>query len=150
MKSILTLVAICGMLVVPSALAANGNSADSHHGSASGTNKPAVPAPRCSTGGTASKKLPFILRGALSGYVSATAAAPGKVTITVSDGNCVARAFKGAVLTFSLGTSTRVVRHGAIADGDRGSIDVRSTRGVDAQALALLTPRMVIDQATHA
>jgi hypothetical protein len=146
MKSMLTTAALLGALFVPAALAVTHTptrptTTPSHPG------KPSVSQPRCARGAGHAKQVTYVLRGALSAYTAATAAKTGSVTIAVTGGNCFVRALAGTTVTFTLDHSTRVVHGDSIKDGDRGTIQLRGPKTVDATTLVTVTPRLVIDQA---
>jgi hypothetical protein len=148
MKSMITAVVACGMVLVPSAVAAP--SPDHGTGKPAASSTPSVlPPARCARGAAHAKLVTFVLRGKLSKYSAATTTQAGSVTMAVTGGNCFARALAGTAITFALSTDTRVVNGGSVSDGDRGAIQLRGAKTLDAAALAKVTPRLVIDQTAH-
>jgi hypothetical protein len=98
-------------------------------------------------GGHGGKRDTYNLKGTLSAYTAAAGTTPGSITIRVTKGNRAGRAFVGLTLTFALTTATEVEPKGVvIADGDRGSVQVKGPVGLDATGLQALTPKKVEDE----
>jgi hypothetical protein len=67
----------------------------------------------------------FVVAGTLSNYVKATKKAPGSVTISIA-ASSIPGTFVGMTTTFTLTTSVKIHKHGAIRDGDHGSVVLQS------------------------
>ncbi len=105
------------------------------------------------TTNSASTKPPtvlWVLRGTLSKYTAASGSTDGSVSITVGSSNFASKTLKGSTLTFAVSSKTKVVLHDgkAIADGDRGIVQVRAQKGSDATALQTHSAFAAIDQGT--
>ena len=121
----------------------------------------AIPSVALASPGTRGKSAPkvmYVLKGKLSGYIAASSAADGQISITVAQSNYHARALVNKTLTFSVATSTRVTMvNGAtqISDGAKGVLKFRAplrvTAGTDlAAALPTMAKALhIIDQARH-
>jgi hypothetical protein len=110
------------------------------------------------THGKSNPKVMYVLKGALSNYIAATATTDGSISITVNHSNYHGRALKGQTLTFSTTMKTRVTfKRGAtqITDGARGVLKFRAPlrlgAGNDAATVlpTLAKALHIIDQARH-
>jgi hypothetical protein len=63
----------------------------------------------------------LVLSGTLSGYVKATKATPGSITISVA-ASSVPGAYVGSTVTLAVTRATKVHKHHKIEDGDPGSV----------------------------
>ena len=102
----------------------------------------AVPAGAlASRDGHGPKKATYELHGTLSAYTAAVGATPGSITILVSKANKAGRPFVGLALTFPVSSTTKVQPTGAvIANGDRGSVQVKGARGLSTPGPSCLGP----------
>lgn len=91
----------------------------------------------------------YELRGTLSAFTAAIGTTPGAITVHVTGGNRAGRAFVGDTLTFQLTRATRVETNdnGAIANGDRGEIQVKGPPGLGVAGIQKRIPRQVEDEA---
>jgi hypothetical protein len=110
------------------------------------------------THGKSNPRVMYVLKGALSSYVAATADTPGSISITVNHSNYHGRALKGQTLTFATSMQTRVtMKHGAtaITDGAKGVLKFKAPlhrKGDTTLVTTLMTNAKalhIIDQARH-
>lgn len=102
----------------------------------------------------AAPKVTYVLKGTLSSYTAASAAADGSITIHVSDANYHARLLRGQDFTFAVTTKTVTTLNGnsTISNGPHGVIKFRAPKKVtNAALMTALRPdhmkaRQVIDQ----
>jgi hypothetical protein len=102
----------------------------------------------------AAPKVTYMLKGTLSRYSAASAAADGSITIHVSDANYHARFLRGRDFTFAITTKTVIRLNGnsTIGNGSRGVVKFRAPKKMtNAALMTALRPdhmraRQVIDQ----
>ena len=92
------------------------------------------------------KQATYELKGTLSAYTAAVGATNGSITILVTKGNDAGKPFVGLTLTFPVSSTTKIdPAGGAIADGDRGEVQIKGAPGLDATGLQALTPKEIED-----